>query len=99
MFNDCSLVQLIEQIGKEMTNIYLKFTIEKNWRSGWGAPTHADFLEFWNFLLQVKNLSPGSKSLCRFSVILLLKGIMTLKSPCFCLTKIKTLIKMNWNRK
>ena len=55
---------------KGMSNIYLKITIEKNWRSQnfdflslknlapssfWGAPTHADTIEFQNFLLQLKN--------------------------------------------
>ena len=49
---------------KEMSNIYLKVTIEKKWRaqnfdflglkirlqvSFWGAPTHADIIEFSNF--------------------------------------------------
>ena len=49
-----------------MLNIYLKVTIEKNWRSQnfdflslknlslgqfWGAPTHEDVTELSNFLL------------------------------------------------
>ena len=53
-------------LSKEMSNIYLKVTVEKNWRSQnfdflslktchhvsfWGAPTHADIDEFLNFLL------------------------------------------------
>ena len=71
-----------------MWNIYLKVTIDKNWRSQnfgflslkiylklsfWGAPTHADM----NFLLQLKNQRTGSKTGCRFSIILNLKGIVT----------------------
>ena len=53
-----------------MSNIYLKVTVKKNWRSQnwisksyefvskvsfWRAPVHADITEFWNFLLQLKN--------------------------------------------
>ena len=75
-----------------MSCIYLKVTIEKNWRSQnfdilglnishqvsfWGAPTHADIIEFSNFLLQLKNQKSGSKTVCGFSIILILKGIMT----------------------
>ena len=48
-------------LSKGMSNIYLQVTIEKNWRSQdfdflsfqnlspdqfWGAPTHADIIEF-----------------------------------------------------
>ena len=43
----------------------------------WGAPTHTDIIEFSNFLLQLKNERSGSKSVCGFSVILILKGVMT----------------------
>ena len=79
-------------LSKEMSNIYLKVTIEKNWRSQtfdflslknshqvsfWGAPTHADIIEFENFLLQLKNQRSGNKTMCGFSIILSLKGIMT----------------------
>ena len=68
-------------ISKEMSNIYLKVTIEKNWhpqnfdflslkRSSpgqcWGNQTHTDIIEISNFLLQHKN-HPGS----------ILKRIMT----------------------
>ena len=75
-----------------MSNIYLKVTIEKNWLSRnfdfvssknvspgqfLGAPTHADIIEFSNFLLPLKNLRSGSKTMCGFSIILILKGIMT----------------------
>ena len=75
-----------------MSNSYLKVTIEKNWHSQnfefefqnichqasfWGAPTHADIIEFSNFLLQLKNQRSGSKTVCGFSIILILKGIMT----------------------
>ena len=77
-----------------MSNSYFKVTIsEKNWRSQnfdfvglnnlssvqfLGAPTHVDIIEFENFLLQLKNQSSGSKTLCDFSIILILKGIMTI---------------------
>ena len=38
--------------------------------------SHAD-IEFSNFLLQLKNQRFGSKTMCGFSIILILKGIMT----------------------
>ena len=76
-----------------MSNIYLKVTIEeKNWRSQnlnyldlknlppgqfWGAPTYEVIVEFENFLLLVKNQRSGTKTACRFSIILILKDIMT----------------------
>ena len=40
-----------------------------------GAPTHGDIIEFLKFLLQLKNQRSGSKTLCGFSIILILKGI------------------------
>ena len=76
-----------------MSNSYLKGTIEdKNWCSQkfdflglknlspgqfCGAPTHADIIEFWNFLLLLKNQRSASKIVYGFSIILILKGIMT----------------------
>ena len=66
-----SVKEINRLLSKEMSNIYLKVTIEeKNWRSQnfdflglktlsscqfWGAPTHADITEFYKFLLQFKN--------------------------------------------
>ena len=44
--------------------------------SFWGAPTHADIIEFENFLLQLKNQKSRSKTVFGFSIILILKGIM-----------------------
>ena len=45
--------------------------------SSWGAPTLADTIEFQNFLVQLNNERSGSKTMCGFSIILILKGIMT----------------------
>ena len=74
-----------------MSNIYLKVAVEKNWLSQnlifWvkknchqvsfrGAPTHADIIEFSAFLLQLKNQRSGSKTVCGFSIIFILKVIM-----------------------
>ena len=42
-----------------------------------GAPTHADNTEFSNFLLQLKNQRTRSKTVCVFSIIVILKRIMT----------------------
>ena len=67
--------------------------------SFWGAPTHADIIEFSNFLLQLKNQKPGSKILCGFSIILILKGINDVsKSPCSLLNKNINSIKFNKNK-
>ena len=77
-----------------MWNIYLKVAIEKNWLSQnfdflslksrlkvgfFGAPTHADIIEVQNFLLKLKNQRSGSKGVRGFSIILILKGIVTFK--------------------
>ena len=72
-----------------MSNIYLEVTIETfsklrfsgikkklSSRQFWGAPTHADIIEFSNFLLQLINQTSRSKSVCGFSVVLILKGVM-----------------------
>ena len=73
-----------------MSSIYLKITIKtfsklrflglKNLSPGqfWGAPSHADIIEFHNFLLQLKNQTPQSKTVCGFYIILILKGTKTL---------------------
>ena len=75
-----------------MSNIYLTVTIEKSWSPQnfdfvslndlspcqfWGAPTHAGIIEYQYFLLQLKNQRSRSKTVCGFSIILILKGIMT----------------------
>ena len=98
---------------KGMSNIYLKVAVEKNWSSqnsdflnlknlspvsSWGAPTHEDITEFSNFLLQLRNQRSRRKTVRGFSVILILKEICQ-RVHVFCWTKIKTLIKIKWNRK
>ena len=70
-------------ISKGMSNIYLKVTIKKNWRSQnfeflslniclqfsfWRAPTQAGIIEFWNFLLQLKNQTTGRKLCVAFLI-------------------------------
>ena len=68
-------------MSKEMWNIHLKITIKKNWHSQnfdfWEAPTLADIIEFWSFWSQLKHQMFGSKNVCGFSIILILKRIMT----------------------
>ena len=74
-----------------MSNIYLIF-IEKIWCSQifnfvslknlspgqfWRAQTQED-IEFQNLLLQLKNQRHGSKTMCGFSITLILNEIMTL---------------------
>ena len=71
-----------------MSNIYLKVTVEKNCLlktsvfrlhhqvNFLGAPTHADIIEFENFFLQHKNQRSRSRTVCDFSIILTLNGII-----------------------
>ena len=74
-----SIQKINRLLSKGITNIYLKITIEKNWRtqnfdfrslssclkvSFWGAPTHADIINFSNFLLQLKNQRGLGAKLC-----------------------------------
>ena len=60
-----------------MPNIYLKVAIEKNQVSSRGAQRHADIIEFLKFLSQLKNKRSGNKTVSGFSIILILKRIMT----------------------
>ena len=62
-----------------MSNIYLKVTIEKNWRS-----QNFDFQSLKKFVsmsvfgnLKIKNQRSESKSIYGFCIILILKGIVT----------------------
>ena len=79
-------------LSKGISNIYLKVIIEKKWHtlklnlevkkvrlevSFRGTPTHAVIIQFSNFLLQLKNQRFGSKTVCGFSIIFILKEIMT----------------------
>ena len=41
-----------------------------------GAATHADTIAFENFLLQFKDQRSGSKTVCGFSIILILTEFM-----------------------
>ena len=90
-----SVKEINRLISKGMSNIYLKVTIEKNWRSQnfdflslkdlspgpqfWGAPAHGDIIEFSNFFLQLKNQRFWGKTVGSFSIILILKGIRCFK--------------------
>ena len=68
----------------------------------WGAPITQISLNFQTSCCNLKNHRSGSKTVCDFSIILILKGIMTELSQLvhvFCWTKIETLIKMERNRK
>ena len=42
-----------------------------------GSSTHADIIEFSNFLVQFKRQRSSIKTVCGFSIIFVLKGIMT----------------------
>ena len=79
-------------ISKGMPNIHLKVIIEKNWDSqsfdflsfknsspGYflGSSNSPDIIKFWNFLLQRKSQRSRSKSVRRFSIILIVKGNVT----------------------
>ena len=87
-------IKEINRLGKEinrllskgMSNIYLKITVEKRWRTqnfdfinSENLSPCGDIIEFSGFLLQLKNQRSGSKTVCGFSIIFILKGfIMTL---------------------
>ena len=60
-----------------MSNVYLKVTIAKKWRSQIDFQSRKKDINGLIFLLQLKNQSFGRKSVCDFSIILILKGIMT----------------------
>ena len=60
-----------------MSNVYLKVTIAKKWRSQIDFQSWKKDINGLIFLLQLKNQTFGSKSVCDFSIILILKGIMT----------------------
>ena len=60
-----------------MSNVYLKVAIAKKWRSQIDFQSWKKDINGLIFLLQLKNQSFGSKSVCDFSIILILKGIMT----------------------
>ena len=72
-----SIKEINRLISKRMSDVYLKVTIEKKWHTQnfnflslesssphqfLGASTHADVIEFSNFLLQFKNQRSGSKN-------------------------------------
>ena len=75
-----------------MSNIYLKVTIEKKWRTQifnfvslkgsspalflGEAPTHADIIEILNFLLQLTSSGLWAKVFGGFFIIFILKEIM-----------------------
>ena len=59
-------------LNKGIPSIYLKVT------SYFKAPTPADIIEFSDFCLQFKNQIRGNEIVCGFSIVFILKGIMTL---------------------
>ena len=78
-----------------MSNIYLKFFIDtfsklrfsgfKKFitRSDFGEPqgTHSNAsLNFKTLVMQPKNQRSGSRTMCGFSIIVILKGVMTFQS-------------------
>ena len=89
-------------LSKEMSNIYLKVTIDKKllllkklrfWKFkkffSDQVVGELQLIEFSNLLLQLKNQGSESKTVCGFFISFTLKGVMTLnsKSPCFLLDK------------
>ena len=59
-------------LSKGIPSIYLNAT------SYFKAPTQADIIEFSDFCLQLKDQIPGNETVCGFSNVFILKGIMTL---------------------
>ena len=71
-------------LSKGMSNIYLKVTIETfsklrfaGFKKFVTGSVFGDIIEFSNFLSQLKNQRSGSKTVCGFFIILILKEIMT----------------------
>ena len=70
-----SIKEINRSISKGMSNIYLKVTIEK--KVTYSKLPFSKFkrfvskliTEYSNFLLQLKNQKPGSKTVCGFSVM------------------------------
>ena len=86
-------------LSKGMSKIHVKVTIEKIRGtqkvllqvSCWGAPAHADIIEFSNFMLQSKNQRSASKKVWLLSCFFFSKGIMTFQNQGvhgFCGTKL-----------
>ena len=79
-------------ISKGVSNIYLKVIIEKKWGilqfskfkkclqvTFWGAATHADIIEFSNFLFQLKNQCLGAKLCVAFQLFWFWKELWRFK--------------------
>ena len=56
-------------LSKIMPNIHLKVTTEDSF----GELQHTDIIEFQSLLLLLKNQRSGSKTVCTFFIILILK--------------------------
>ena len=82
------LKEINRLLSKGMSNIYLKVSIEKWWRtqnfdflslkgsSPKPVSEELQLIEFSNFLLQFRNQRSGSKTVCVFSIIFMFKGIL-----------------------
>ena len=76
MAGDINLIKEINRLTRKgMQNMYLKVTIEENWRSQnfdilviRRATTHVNTIEFLNFLLQLENQKFRSKTVCGFCI-------------------------------
>ena len=70
------------------------FSSWSNSSPDWGSPTHADIIEFWNFLLRLKNHRSGEKS-CADIVF----EIFFWKQNCILFSCEKTLLNLIDDRK
>ena len=77
LLSTIELLKLLLKKSDVLKTLILKVKKVRLQVNFWGAPTHAGVTEFSNFLLQLKNQRSGSKSVCGFSIIIILTGIMT----------------------
>ena len=93
-----SIKEINRLLNKGMSYIYrkvTKLTFSKLRSSKSSSPG-----QFSNFLLQLKNEKSRSKTVCGFSIILILNyDVLKSKSPCLYLNKNINLIKTRRNRK
>ena len=93
--------RLLKEVNRLLSNGMKSFYWQKNFNilslkctspnQFLGAPTQTDITEFSKFLLQLRHQRSGIKTMCSFSLIFILKGIMTFQGQTvrvFCWTKI-----------
>ena len=96
-------VKEINRLTKEINSLFSKRISNTYLSYYWEKLTFSKLSRYhWILNFLVKNQRSGRKTVCGFSIILILEGVITYKVEsvhAFCLTKIQTLIKMKQNLK